>query len=208
VRGLDAVLRRIYGIRPVNDDPRCIFRIAGGVSDCAATLSDGVQVAPGDAVVELHLWNEHVPRMPPLGPDLAWALEAKQRLEASLSMLAEEVGQSRWQAAVAVRAALAASGDRQSRHWTGIMRKHGIDVFEVGAPVGWRARARRLGEDLLLWALARTFNPASAGGRVLHRKRLMGWISRQRLLTDYGPGPRPAASGEPERQPGGLPCSC
>lgn len=38
------------------------------------------------------MWNEHVPRLPPDGPDLRWAVQGQRRLVASLRALARQMG--------------------------------------------------------------------------------------------------------------------
>jgi hypothetical protein len=200
IRGLDLLLRRIYGIRPFSDDPRCLIRMAAGFSDRNVPLSDGVAVVPGDAVVKMHLWNERLPRIPRGGADLAWGHEAHRRTLASLAMLAEELEQSRWSRVKAVHAELTVAGQRQAWLWSRMMGRYGFDVFEPGAAAGWPARARRLGEDLLAWALTWVFNAASLRGRPLRRNRLSCWISRRRLLEMHGRG-----VGQPGgRQPSNL----
>jgi len=72
IRSLDAFLQRIEGIREYSTDARCIFRIAPGHAATGLSCPQaGLNLRPGDRILDLHLWNEHVPRIAPSGPDFA-----------------------------------------------------------------------------------------------------------------------------------------
>lgn len=88
--GLDAYLRRQYGIIEFTARTDCILRVAPAVAPRALTLSDGTSIRPGDPLLDLHLWNEHVPAIPPGGVTLRWATAAARCARNSLRTLAAE----------------------------------------------------------------------------------------------------------------------
>ena len=88
VHQLDPMLRRAHRVQEFTQDPQCVLRVALGFSNRDLQLSDGTWIRRGDPIVELHLWNERIPRMPPEGPDLAWSLRFYRRLVASLRLVA------------------------------------------------------------------------------------------------------------------------
>jgi len=67
VRGVDAILRHRQGIEEFTDDRHCIFRISTETAGRAAILSDGAAIRPGDPLVQIHYWNEHMPVLPENG---------------------------------------------------------------------------------------------------------------------------------------------
>jgi len=88
VMGIDWVLRRAYGIVGFSTNPACVLRISVGQSDRSITLSDRVKITPGEPVVELHLWNERIPKIPLVGPTLGWGHEMVRLTRESLHELA------------------------------------------------------------------------------------------------------------------------
>lgn len=126
--GLDTILSRIYGIYEYSQAPGCIARLAVGRASRAIILADGTEVAKGDPVGELHLWNKRMPPMPAGGPDLAWALGFQRSLRRSLEELA----------------AYAAGNPAKLR---GVRAFHGVGVFM--ADTSFRALATRLGFEVV-----------------------------------------------------------
>jgi hypothetical protein len=72
--GLDGILRRCHSIIEFTSDPNCILRIKLGRLDEDIVLSDSTRVHARARIVDLHLWNEQIPRMPKHGASIAWAL--------------------------------------------------------------------------------------------------------------------------------------
>ena len=60
IRAIDSIIRIIYRVSPLSDDPDCILRISRERSKRHVNLSDGVKVEPGYPIILLHLWNERV----------------------------------------------------------------------------------------------------------------------------------------------------
>ena len=72
VRSVDALLRQCQGIEEFTDDEECVYRVSQAHANRARTLSDGVSIANGQPILQIHFWHEHLrlsPRMArtPLG---------------------------------------------------------------------------------------------------------------------------------------------
>lgn len=184
VHRLDPVLRKIHRVQEFTEDPRCILRVALGVSPQDLQLSDGTRIRRGDPIIELHLWNERVPRMPPGGPDLGWGLQFYRRLIVSLRQLA------RWMAQhpEAQRARALKGETSLVEPSPQLARALGFDLVRVERDAkGWRRLRARM-DNLYVWMLMRTHNPSSLRGRRLRQlERVQFWISRDAFLQRYGP---------------------
>src|SRR5690348_9606871 len=87
IQALDRMLRRCHGVHEYTDDPECMIRIAWRTARHDILLRDGTIVRSGDAIVELHLWNQQLPPIPPPGPGIAWGAAADRQVRRSLTLL-------------------------------------------------------------------------------------------------------------------------
>ncbi len=180
----DIILRRYHGVREFTDDPRCLLRIGFGEARHPVQLSDGTFIRTGETVGDLHFWNEHLPRFPPLGPDLRWAKTVEDRARHSLETLARHVAQDPcWADIQAFRGNIALSRMRaRLRQMRRVADRYGFEVKDDPAMGPLRA----LGEDMVIWALTRAFNPVAGRRQGFLRQRREVWISRRQLLARYG----------------------
>jgi ceramide glucosyltransferase len=189
VRRLDAFLRRRQNIFEYSASADCIFRASVGDCESPTRLVDGTMIEAGERVCDLHLWNERLPRMPLEGASLAWAHQVMQMAQQSLRLLAEVIENDvRFEGITAIRARSAVTprgGVRQLQRFADRMH---FELREPPARAGFWSRLHDLGENLLLWALVRTFNPGGLRGAKLMRRRSEFWISRRRLMVEYGSG--------------------
>lgn len=187
VRGVDLLLRHRFGIHEFTDDAECIFRIALVPAARHVVLSDGTAIAQGELVLQLHFWNEHLPPMGAAGPDTAWATIMKRRMRQSIASIAAHLERARDLDAVR---ALHGSPPFASRIGTAQMvrtaRRFGFDVIEPEGQPELRQRIHTMFDSMLLWGLARTFNPPALRSKGLLRHRYQLWISRDKLLRCYG----------------------
>ncbi len=187
VRGVDLLLRHRYGIQEFTDDEECIFRISLMPAAGNVVLSDGTAVAPGDLVLQLHFWNEHLPAMGTAGPDTAWATLMKRRTSRSLASIAAHLERERHHDGVR---ALHGSPPFASRIGTAQMvrtaRRFGFDVIEPQRQPELRERIHAMFDSMFLWGLARAFNPGALRSKGLLRHRYQLWISRAKLVGCYG----------------------
>lgn len=182
IRRLDATLRRSQGVFEFSDDPQALLRISLIKSPHEIPFPDEV-VPEGAPVIEVHLWNEHIPLPPASGPDLAWALKLNHSLMRSLRSLVgflREDGRFSDVQAVGGMTVLVLIGDQAGE---AILRRLGFTVLP------YRNRLGRFGEfweNLYAAALMWTFNPASLQGRsLLDFKRAEFWIPADEFLQRF-----------------------
>jgi hypothetical protein len=183
VGATDAILRRWYHVREFTTDPACLLRIAAGPAHHAVTLSDGTRVAEGEQVITLHMWNEQLPRFRLQGPDLRWALDVRRRLVRSFQALARHLNEEEaWREVKGIHACVTFGSRRRRWQIRRAAARFGFELIEDGTPV---AGLHEFGEDFLIWAFARAFNPAALRRQRFHRDRTELWMSREALLARY-----------------------
>ncbi|HEY1425737.1 MAG TPA: hypothetical protein VGF50_03615 [Caulobacteraceae bacterium] len=192
MRGFDRWLCRQSDMVYFSDSPNCILRVARSRADSEITLSDGVVVARGDPILELHFWNEQMPQTS-ANPGLGWGGRFGRQLIRSFGELAVAMqSDPRLSDAVAIRGRLAFAAARnlddarRFGHWFGLETP-----AESQMPLG--RRLHDAAEDFWLVALSYAFNPGSLRGRQISRRRDDLWMSRQVLLARYGAQRRAAA---------------
>ncbi len=185
---IDAILRRCLGIYEFSQAPDCILRLARRSSHRTCSLPDGVTIHVGDPVLEIHLWNEHIPRMAEDGPDLRWGRAVYRAIRRSLEELAHYLQDSHNPAGIMAlygEASILLPMERQSM--TDLLRALGFDILVLPRPAGPAGRIKRFLDHAYNRAVIWAFQPAS-----LRDKRLSGasriefWMSRQTLLARYG----------------------
>jgi hypothetical protein len=195
VGSLDAALRAYHGVHGYTDDPACVFRLGLAAARAAITLPDGTEIAAGEPVGTLHLWNEHLPQYENGGPDLVWASSMRRRALRSLQLLAEFIDREpAWQNVRALRGDATCSrrlGDPQIRR---LAQGYGFERVET--PLTPLGQLHFIGDCCNAWVLTSAFNPAALARHGLLRGRCEVWISRRALLARYGRGalrraPRP-----------------
>lgn len=185
---IDRVLRRIYGIYEFSSSSDCILRLAVTKARKARNLEDGTAVAPGDLIGELHLWNEHIPKMGEGGPDLGWGAQFYRLLTRSLRYLAEYAdGDSSMTGVKAFRASVRAGGEA-GYTVERLARRLGFQVLPAQEEAGLMRRLYLFFDGLYGAGLVLAFNRPSLKGKSL--LSLSGqrelWISRRTLLERYG----------------------
>ncbi len=194
---VDAVLRRRQGVIEFTDGPACVLRVERCRAPFDVTLSDGARVRAGEPVAGVHFWNEHLPRFSAGGPDLRWAKTMQGRMAVSLGLLADFIEQApEWRDVRALRGCAPFYSRLCVMRISRVTARYGFDVVEdaaLGRP--WHA----FGENVMLWALARAFNPAATARQPFRREKHELWISRERLLERYGHRP------DGQRPPAGSP---
>lgn len=182
IRGIERLLRRRYGVHEYTNDPACIFRIALRIADKELKLQDGTLVRSGDAVVELHLWNEQLPTIARDGATIAWGASVDRRIRRSLALLAARLANQPSVVAVHGEAAFGCHmGDRQARRFAA---RYGFEIIDDSVLL--RGQLRHFCDDFLFWGLTRTFNPNGLRGKPFHRNRHHIWMSRSELDTRWG----------------------
>lgn len=192
----DAIIRTYYGVYEFTDDPACVLRVGLGQARAAVSLSEGTRIEIGELVGTLHLWNEHLPRYAPDGPDLRWACAMRDQMRRSLCSLAEHVEREpAWREIRALRAEAALSTRLGISQVQRVGERYGFE--RVPADFSLLRRLHAVGESFTLWSLTRAFNPAALPRQPFLRDHHELWISRTSLLGRYGRPRRQAGNGAP-----------
>ena len=188
VLALEGLLRRLESVQEFTQDEECILRIALTTYEGNSDLSDGTKVRPGDRICELHLWNEHIPPIPPDGPDLKWGLRFYRLAVRSLRSLAAHIVAEGLDDIVALGGQMAFSEKENPPVLATAAPGLGFDIVNLTAEGGRWRRFTHFWENIFSWALMWAFNPASLRGkRFLRLQRYRLWMSRRTLLERYGP---------------------
>jgi hypothetical protein len=189
IRGLDAALRRFYGVHEFSNQPDCLLRIAIGRAAGDVRLAEGSNVLRGAEVLELHLWNEHLPNLPSHGTGLGRSNALRRRIGESLSRLACHITSEPSLGRIeALRARTAFVSGNRTGKLLRIARAYGFDTVHTAGPCSAWRRAHDFWENFFIWGLAWTFNPAALRGKGLLRLRCEIWISRDAFMARYGLG--------------------
>lgn len=180
---LDAWMRRQQGMLELNTSPTCMLRVVMIRAESEMRLSDGAIIRRGDRIVDLHFWNE---RMPKTSAGLGWGGRFGRQLRRSFVDLAAAIdADPRLAGAVAVRGRLAFAGARNREEMRRFGHWFGFEGAEQTGPLSVRRRLHDAAEDIWLLILTWTFNPASLPTRQTVRRREDLWISKTKLIERY-----------------------
>lgn len=183
IRRFDGYLRRAHGVFEFSDDPNCLWRLRFAQLPHAVALPDG-DIPAGALMLELHLWNEHVPPMLSAGPDPAWAIHSTRMLIDSTRAVARLVRcDPRFAGVRAIGAVtmLFSAGDRSGGEK--LMRRLGFALFPYQSPLG---RFGEFWENLYTWWLMWAYNASSLRRRHLLRlRRTEMWMSANEFVRRY-----------------------
>jgi len=184
IRHFDTLLRSRLSVFEFCDAPDCLLRVQ--VISAAHSLSlPGCVVSEGAPVLELHLWNEHIPPMPLDGPDLAWAAQIRRKLVTSFHTLAGYMSRDpRFAAVQAVGGITVLILPGSDTGGERLFRRLGFSVYPYHSPLG---RFGEFWENLYTWWIMWTFNPATMlHRRLIHLHRTEAWMSVEEFLSRYG----------------------
>lgn len=183
LRSIDRLLRWALGVYEFDDDPDCLLRVRLAPTAHVIILPDR-KVPAGAQILELHLWNEHIPPLSPAGPDLAWATRIYRRLKVSFRALAYQIQCDLQLADVQAVGGITAlffpgdgtAGETLFRHLGFTLRPHHSSFGRLG----------EFWENFYTWWIMWTFNPASLRYRKLRRlRRTEIWMSTAEFLRRY-----------------------
>jgi len=183
IRCFDAFLRWAYGVFEFCVEPGCLLRVRRTTLAHPMTLA-GQTLPAGTPMVELHLWNEHLPPLPPEGPTLAWAVQTYRRLAKSFRALARHLlsdprlADARLIGGVTVLPLAGA-------HAGGVklFDQLGFTICPYRSPLG---RFGEFWENLYTWGVMWAFNsPTLAGRGLLRLRRSEIWMTTDELLHHY-----------------------
>lgn len=182
---LDGWLRKWQGIYEYTTDRRCLFRVEIGQADRAVTLADGTQIAAGDPVLVLHLWNEHIPSMGQGGPTVAWARHVTRAAHISLRELARYLQQHpELDDVVAICGDMHLGSTRQTDQFARLVSRYGFEAVDEGEAETSGA-LHRFGKNILVFLLVAATNPVALRSTILRRFHKRVFISRAMLARRY-----------------------
>ena len=184
VFGLDRWLRRRLNIIEYSGDKNCLFRIQTGFAEEQVRLSDGTAVNPGDMVLGLHFWNEHMPVLDESGATLGWARQMSYALNLSFQELSRYLSLHReLDGVVAIRGDMRFGLGEEGAQLTRLAAHFG---FESASAFDVTPTMHRFGENILTSLLARAANPNTKYRSILRRDRQLVYMSRRQLQLRYG----------------------
>jgi hypothetical protein len=200
---LDDWLRKWQHVYEYSDHPACIFRIQRAAAEVDVKLAGGVSVKRGDPILNLHLWNEHLPASGPGRMDFTWARLIGGEIAASLTRLADYMAQDRsYDDIVALRAEMRFAGAEHNMRIVRLSTRYGFE--SVSKPDSEKVGAvRELGENAMVLLLILAANPGAAHFSALKNDAALIYMSRATLDRCYRS--RGAPTDAAPREPGGNP---
>ncbi len=183
---IDRRLRDRLGIIEFSNSPDCIFRLQIIEGDDELPLGEGAWLRVGDRVVDLHLWNEHVPVMPGNASTLGHARRIERCINSSLSELASYLaGRRELDDIRAIRGNMSFGSDLRSEQIAKLASKFGFKRIVIETPLSRRQKLHRLGENILITMLTIVHNAGAVKADTLRRGRTLTYLSRADLERRY-----------------------
>jgi hypothetical protein len=184
---IDDSIRRRNHVCEFSNDPRCVLRIRVTEARRDIVLADGASVRRGDKLIDIHLWNEHVPVIERDGPTIAWGRRLGMAMDLSFRQLAAFMAHHpELDGVTAIRGTMAVATARSTTPLLRIMQHFGFEIVPDNEPVSLRRRLYEWGENILGLLLLLAVNPAVARVSVLSRVRSQVLLSRQAFERRYG----------------------
>lgn len=182
---LDRVLRKWHGIYEFCQAGDCLLRVAITPARKRVKLPNGRVVRPGDSIIEIHWWNEHVARLIADRPALARAKVLLSLVQHSFEQLARYVATApEAQTALFIHGSAVLPMHREDELVTLVQD---LGFCAVHPPAGYSKQVHDFFEEYLVRALLWAFHRRKARRRrrrVLRRVDL--WASRTDFLERYG----------------------
>ncbi|MGH9737619.1 MAG: YkoP family protein [Candidatus Acidiferrales bacterium] len=194
---LDRVLRKWQHIFEFCEADDCLLRAAIMAARKKVALPDGNVIYPGDEMVEIHWWNEHVARLVADQPALVRAKLLPSLVEHSFEHLAKYVAvapEARGARFIHGNAVLPMRGGKNE--FAALLQRYGFWV--VRPPAGFFDKLHDFFEEYLVRALLWAFHRRKTRK---HRRRVLRrvdlWASRSAFLARYLPEQaRPTSSSD------------
>ncbi|QGM47175.1 YkoP family protein [Methylocystis heyeri] len=198
---LDRRLRERLGVVEYSDSSRCVFRIQLIASDEAIMLGDGTLVRAGERLIDLHIWNEHVPSTGDQGPTMGFIRRLNGQIDFSLAELADHLEKREDLNDVkAIRGNLVFASRSRIAQLARIASAYGFEHIPRQVAPTIAERLHIFGENILVSMLVFMRNPKTLRRDTLARDRTRTFLSRQALQRRYPPSGR--SGGEREEKTG------
>jgi hypothetical protein len=192
---LDRVLRRWQRIYEFCQADDCLLRIAKGRANKRIVLPNGSEIRPGDEVLEIHWWNEHVARLVADRPALARAKCLLRLVERSFEQLSKYLATAPEAQCVKFIHGNAVLPMRNRRNELATrVRQYGFWV--VHSESGYLERVHDFFEQYLVWALLWAFHHHKPEMKNHTLRRVDLWTTRAEFLEHYHFALAPALAGD------------
>jgi hypothetical protein len=188
IRAFDTWLAKTLGVFEFSHDTVCLVRLRIARLGHRVDLPTRTLLS-GSVILEIHLWNEHIPPIPPQGPDLAWASRTSRLFIRSLRSAARHArqleGDSRPIAVVATTVLVPLGDPSGARSF---LTRLGFHLIPAHNPLG---RFGKFWENFYTWHLMWAYNAASLRTKQLLRiRRMEAWMPFDEFLRRYASDPR------------------
>ena len=184
---LDKWLQRRHGVIEYSAHPRCLFRMEIGHARRQLRLRDGTLLRPGQCVVHLHFWNEHIPPVPENGTTIRWARQMQHGIAASLRELAKYLASRPELRDIAVIWTNVPCGTQSQAHQLAhIMAYYGFETILDEEPLRLGERLHRFGDNILISLMVLAQNSVTLRADTLRRVRVPIYLSRRGLVERFG----------------------
>lgn len=185
---IDKTLRARQEIFEYSNCSHCIFRLQLTVAASDIGLSDGTHISAGSRLIDLHLWNEHVPPFPARGPTVGWARRMCRDVETSLEELAAFVAGNPALADIAAVGGKVTFGSTEQTELVGhVTERYGfVRAVDAEPDHSIAQKLHRLGENILISMIVISHNPAALRSDFLRRERVPVYLRRGELLRRFG----------------------
>ena len=185
VRRFDAFLSRRLRVFEFCDDKVCILRLR--LTKVPRNLQfPEREVKAGAPELELHLWNQRVPPIPPSGANVTWGLRTSRLLIHSYRAVAEWMKHYPNLADLQVVGGVTILISQDGSHPGGVylMQRLGFMVLPYYRPFG---AFGEFWENFYSWVLIWTYNPASMHSHhFLTSRRAEIWMLADEFMKRYG----------------------
>jgi hypothetical protein len=184
IRLIDTLVRKSEGVYEFSDDPECILRFQLRRATHSVTIGKD-RILKGEPVLEVHAWNERMPKLPKEGATLEWALQLRRRVIHSFKGVAKVMLQGHQYSrvrAVCGTSALFSFSDHKGG--TRLMQHLGFAVLPYHRPLG---KFGEFWKNFFSWWLMWTYNDASLHSREFWRlQRTEIWMTADEFIRRYG----------------------
>jgi hypothetical protein len=184
IRWLDRRLRRRLGVFELIDDPEMILRVQIVRSTRALPVPGG-EIPAGERVLELHFWNEHMPKLPREGPNMEWGIRAVRMLTRSCRTVARHMREDERLAGVAgVCGSTVLFFPGQESGGERVSERLGFTAVRAKNPLG---PFGEFWENFHTWMLMWAFNAATLRHhRLLRMRRTNFWATAEHFARRHG----------------------
>jgi hypothetical protein len=184
ILAIDRGQRYLRGIYEFSSDPDCIYRLSIEGAPRDVRLPDGTMFHKGEQIGILHIWGEHMPMIPSVGINLAWATKLARLLRRSTNLLARHAAEEK-----SLQSIQAFGNDAflpYTQNTVRLLERIGFAVLEDVPTESLHQKIRVWIVRYWTWLLRRAFNRQSA--RRVRPSDLQSrsiWLSRRKLLEKY-----------------------